>query len=153
VRIGGANAIASQEMITREDAYYFAHHDDVELPVYRIILDNADATRFYLDPATGALRKRADADARWQRWLLGGGPPPGFRRRAARPAALGHRHDRSVAGRHWRQRDRRLSRNSPNPRRRRSSGTPRGTHANAVRRTENGREPSRILNWLQPLKP
>ena len=72
VRIGGANAIASQEMITREDAYYFAHHDDVELPVYRIILDNADVTRFYLDPATGALRKRADADARWQRWLFGG---------------------------------------------------------------------------------
>jgi hypothetical protein len=72
VRIGGATAIASQEMITTEDAYYFAHHDDVELPVYRIILDNDDATRFYLDPATGALRKRADADARWQRWLFGG---------------------------------------------------------------------------------
>ncbi len=72
VRIGGANAIASQEMITTEDAYYFGHHDEVELPVYRIILDNADATRFYLDPTTGALRKRADTDARWQRWLFGG---------------------------------------------------------------------------------
>jgi uncharacterized iron-regulated membrane protein len=72
VRIGGANAIASQEMMTREDDYYFAHHDDVVLPVYRIILDGAEATRFYLDPATGALLKRADADARWQRWLFSG---------------------------------------------------------------------------------
>jgi len=71
-RIGGANAIASQDMLTREDTYYFAHHDDVVLPVYRIILDNADATRFYLDPATGALLKRADANARWQRWLFSG---------------------------------------------------------------------------------
>jgi hypothetical protein len=71
-RIGGANAIASQEMMTREDAYYFGHRDDVVLPVYRIILDDADATRFYLDPATGALLKRADANARWQRWLFAG---------------------------------------------------------------------------------
>jgi len=71
-RIGGANAVASQEMLAREDAYYFAHHDDVVLPVYRIILDNADATRFYLDPATGVLLKRADANARWQRWLFSG---------------------------------------------------------------------------------
>ena len=59
-------------MLAREDAYYFAHHDDVVLPVYRIILDNADATRFYLDPATGVLLKRADANARWQRWLFSG---------------------------------------------------------------------------------
>ena len=72
LRIGGANAIASQEMLAREDAYYFAHHDDVVLPVYRIILNDADATRFYLDPTTGALLRRADADARWQRWLFSG---------------------------------------------------------------------------------
>ena len=38
-------------------------------------------------------------------------------------------------------------------RRCRSFGTPRGTRANAVRHAENGCEPSRILNWLQPLKP
>jgi hypothetical protein len=42
------------------------------LPVYRIILADAERTRYYLDPASGALLQRADANRRWHRWLFAG---------------------------------------------------------------------------------
>jgi hypothetical protein len=42
------------------------------LPVYRVILNDEQRTRYYLDPANGALLQRADANGRWHRWLFGG---------------------------------------------------------------------------------
>ena len=42
------------------------------LPVYRVILNDEQRTRYYLDPASGALLQRADANGRWHRWLFGG---------------------------------------------------------------------------------
>jgi uncharacterized iron-regulated membrane protein len=42
------------------------------LPVYRIILNDEEQTRYYLDPNTGALVQRADATGRWRRWLFSG---------------------------------------------------------------------------------
>jgi len=43
----------------------------VRLPVYRIVLNDAESTRYYLDPTTGALLARLDTNRRWRRWLFG----------------------------------------------------------------------------------
>jgi uncharacterized iron-regulated membrane protein len=71
-RIVGANGISAQGFLREEDAYYFSHHDQVVLPVYRIIANDAESTRYYLEPTSGALLYRADANARWHRWLFAG---------------------------------------------------------------------------------
>jgi hypothetical protein len=42
------------------------------LPVYRIILNDADRTRYYIDAVSGALLRRADANGRVHRWLFSG---------------------------------------------------------------------------------
>jgi len=60
--------------MTTGDAYYYAHKAEVELPVYRAILKDAQATRVYISPSTGAFRAidREDRQARWfQRGLHG----------------------------------------------------------------------------------
>jgi hypothetical protein len=71
-RIVGATGISAQGMLREEDAYYFSHHDRVALPVYRIIANDAESTQYYVDPVSGALLQRADANARWHRWLFAG---------------------------------------------------------------------------------
>ncbi len=74
-RIAGGQAIASQEMLAREDEYYFGspgQPDRVTLPVYRVILNDAEHTRFYIDPASGNLLGRIDGAARGYRWLFNG---------------------------------------------------------------------------------
>ena len=43
-------------MMSEEDAYYFVGHPDrFKLPVYRVILSDPGATRYYLDPDSGML--------------------------------------------------------------------------------------------------
>lgn len=71
-RIAGANGISAQGMLHEEDAYFFGHHDQVTLPVYRFIANDAESTRYYLDLTSGALVGRADSTARWYRWLFTG---------------------------------------------------------------------------------
>jgi PepSY-associated TM region len=71
-RIGADAGIAEQGMIKDEDAYYFQRGDPLALPVYRVILKDEDDTRYYLDPVSGSVLQRADANARWHRWLFGG---------------------------------------------------------------------------------
>ncbi len=71
-RIAGSNGISEQGMLREEDAYYFSHHDEVALPVYRIIANDAEKTRYYLDSTSGALLERADSASRWHRWLFAG---------------------------------------------------------------------------------
>jgi len=71
-RIVGTNGISERGMLREEDAYYFSHHDQVALPVYRIIANDAENTRYYLDPTSGALLRRADSNSRWHRWLFAG---------------------------------------------------------------------------------
>jgi hypothetical protein len=56
------------ELITTEDAYYFGHHEAVELPAYRVEL--TDGVRFYLSPASGGVLARIDAAAKQNRWLF-----------------------------------------------------------------------------------
>lgn len=62
-------AIREARLLETEDAYYFGHHGEVELPVYRVIVEDDEATRYYLDPVSGALLGKLDADARAYRWL------------------------------------------------------------------------------------
>jgi len=57
-------------VIETGDDYYFAHYDDVALPAYRLVLDDAAATRLYFDPVSGELLQKFDRDRRWYRWLF-----------------------------------------------------------------------------------
>jgi len=51
-------------------AYYFSHHRElVSLPAYRIILDDTQQTRYYLDPVSGQVLSVVDSNGRWYRWL------------------------------------------------------------------------------------
>lgn len=56
------------ELISTEDAYYFGHHEPVELPAYRVEL--SDGVRFYLSPASGSVLARVDGVAKQNRWLF-----------------------------------------------------------------------------------
>jgi len=59
--------VAAQGIMTAEDAYYFAHHEPVTLPAWRVVL--SDGRRYYLDPRSGGLLAGLDGPARGFRWL------------------------------------------------------------------------------------
>jgi hypothetical protein len=59
--------VTSQGVIAAEDPYYFAHHEPVTLPAWRVI--RKDGTRVYLDPATGDILSVVDLAAQQYRWL------------------------------------------------------------------------------------
>lgn len=63
--------VESLELIHEEDSFYYGHKNEVELPVYRVILGDAEQTRLYIDPNTGAIRTLG-SDARWSRWIRRG---------------------------------------------------------------------------------
>jgi hypothetical protein len=60
--------LLSQGWLSAEDAYYYSHHIERPLPVYRIRY--ADGERLYLDGRTGQLSYAVDADRRKSRWLF-----------------------------------------------------------------------------------
>lgn len=65
------SAIASSELLTRGDAYYYDDHDGSRTyPVYRVILADAGRTRYYIDAVDGRLVQKTDAAGRWYRWLF-----------------------------------------------------------------------------------
>jgi hypothetical protein len=68
-RLAGANGIAEQRLISEPDTYFVGSGG--KLPVYRVILNDQENTRYYLDPTTGALLARVDANRRWNHWLFG----------------------------------------------------------------------------------
>ena len=66
--VTGSKAVP--ELLSTEDAYYFSHHREVAaLPVYRVVLDDAQRTRYYFDATSGTLLRRVDSNSRWYRWL------------------------------------------------------------------------------------
>jgi uncharacterized iron-regulated membrane protein len=75
-RIAGNVAIAEQGLVNEADAYYYAlqrrRFEDIALPYYRIILNDDEQTRLYLDASTGALVHGVDSAGRWRRWLFSG---------------------------------------------------------------------------------
>lgn len=60
--------VRQADLITADDAYYFGHHEPVDLPAYRVEL--ADGVRLYLSPVSGAVLARVDAAAKQNRWLF-----------------------------------------------------------------------------------
>jgi len=76
-RLVQGEPIESKEIITSGDEYYFdfsvAERDDAPpFPVYRVVMNDSEHTRYYLDPRTGQLVRRVDANSRGQRWLFSG---------------------------------------------------------------------------------
>jgi PepSY-associated TM region len=68
----GSGAPITPQLMSREDNLYFSHHrDEVELPVYRIILPGS-GIRYYVDPIGGMLVAKLDANAQAYRWLHAG---------------------------------------------------------------------------------
>jgi uncharacterized iron-regulated membrane protein len=60
---------AVPQLMTREDAYYFRHHEDAApLPVYRLASDDGSDTLYYIDPVSGDLAAKIDRHARGYRW-------------------------------------------------------------------------------------
>lgn len=58
-------------LLEQEDAYYYGHKQAVALPVYRILLDDAEQTRLYIDQESGTVRT-LDASGRLARWIRTG---------------------------------------------------------------------------------
>ena len=62
-------SITSAELLREGDAYYFDHHVTRPFPVYRVIVDDEEQTRFYLDGKSGQLVSKVNSGLRWYRWL------------------------------------------------------------------------------------
>ncbi len=70
-RVVGSAGIAAQGMLDEGEAYYIGDGRTARLPVYRVIADDKERTRYYIDPVSGALVQRVDLNRRWYRWLFG----------------------------------------------------------------------------------
>ncbi len=58
------------DLLTQGDSYYFERRgSEAPLPVYRIVVDDPQQTRYYLDPLTARLVAGFDTNARSYRWL------------------------------------------------------------------------------------
>lgn len=62
--------IIDSGLLASADHYYYAHHYSPPFPVYRVLLGDAQATRYYIDPADGTLLRKIDQNGRWWRWLF-----------------------------------------------------------------------------------
>jgi hypothetical protein len=68
--LGGGRGAAAPQRLSAADAYYFPHHNPgFTLPVYRVIADDRERTRYYIDPVSGALLAKFGANSRAYRWL------------------------------------------------------------------------------------
>jgi hypothetical protein len=62
------NEIFDAGWMNEDDDYYFSHHEVVDLPVYRVIVDDEDRTRYYFHRESAELVMKVDAGARGYRW-------------------------------------------------------------------------------------
>jgi hypothetical protein len=57
-------------LINSADNFYFSHHGQpVAFPVYRLLLNDSDATRYYFDAVSGEIVMKIDSAARGYRWM------------------------------------------------------------------------------------
>jgi len=72
-RLAGETAIASHELLSDYDDYYYPNHRqtsaDKPLPALRVDLADAAKTSVYVDPKDGRLLARFDDSRRFYRWL------------------------------------------------------------------------------------
>ncbi|SEH83564.1 PepSY domain-containing protein [Tardiphaga sp. OK245] len=62
--------IENRPSLREYDAYWYAHHNDRELPVLRAIFDDDAQTWFHISPVTGDILGRVDSSRRTYRWLF-----------------------------------------------------------------------------------
>lgn len=62
--------ITEAALLEDYDLYYYAHHQEVRLPVLRIQFNDERRTQYYLDPHTGAIVQKLDRRSRTYRWLF-----------------------------------------------------------------------------------
>jgi hypothetical protein len=62
--------VFSAGWIDNGDAYYFSHHDEARFPVWRIVFDDPQQTRYYFAAHSAELVSKVDANRRWYRWLF-----------------------------------------------------------------------------------
>jgi len=67
---GPGKTVQESAFIDSGDRYYFSHHEQRTFPVYRIVFDDAEQTRYYFDATTAELKQKFDSDRRWNRWLF-----------------------------------------------------------------------------------
>jgi len=61
--------VVSLALLSEGDSYYYAHKEAVRLPVWRAVLADPQATRLYIDAASGTLLRAVDGTGRAERWL------------------------------------------------------------------------------------
>ncbi len=64
-------AVGEFSVLRSEDSFYYGHKGTVDLPVYRVILGDDEATRLYINETTGAVRT-VGAKHRISRWIRTG---------------------------------------------------------------------------------
>lgn len=62
--------LENQITLGEYDAYWYAHHNDRELPVLRAKFDDDAQTWFHISPVTGDILGRVDSSRRTYRWLF-----------------------------------------------------------------------------------
>ena len=67
--LGNGPRVASLSLLFEGDNYYYAHKEPVRLPVWRAVLADPQATRLYIDAASGTLLRAVDGTGRAERWL------------------------------------------------------------------------------------
>jgi uncharacterized iron-regulated membrane protein len=61
-------APASAGLLSAGDDYYYSEHDTPLAAAYRVVFDDAEHSRYYFDPVSGALLLKIDRAARGYRW-------------------------------------------------------------------------------------
>ena len=62
--------IVAVDTLTEPDAYWYAVHGEVQLPVLRLRFGDPDETWIHIAPGTGELLSQADSRRRTYRWLF-----------------------------------------------------------------------------------
>ena len=65
-------AAGKLEVLNAEDDFYYGHKQQVDFPVYRLSLNDPEATKAYFDFNTGELRRLADGTSQRYRWFEAG---------------------------------------------------------------------------------
>ena len=70
-RLHGDNEPATVTMIDSYDQYYLSIDKKLPLPVYKVTVDNADKSCYYIDPKTGNFKYK-DRRRRVKKWVFSG---------------------------------------------------------------------------------
>jgi hypothetical protein len=69
-RLIAAGSNSAPQLLGSPDNFYFAHHGQpVAFPVYRLLLKDTEATRYYFDSVSGEIVMKIDSATRGYRWM------------------------------------------------------------------------------------